>query len=648
MGSKSALYGLVALLTLIAPATVLAQFDVGDMGGGMGGMADSTDRVRTEVKATRTQVPVGGDLPVAVIFDMDPRWHIWTNQRNVEGYDNFDFAVLTEINVDLPSHPGVIVRDDFLQWPKIYGAESNFGDGPQNYAVFEGRAIAYLPIVITDDAAPGPVELTFNLTFQTCDDRNCLAPADVTHTLAFDIGPAGGASPAISDADFGGFPVDVFGKIREGQTGEAAAENVGFNLFGISFNLNAASTFGLILLLIVAAVGGALLNFTPCVLPVIPIKIMGLSQSAGNRGELLALGAAMLAGVVTFWMAIGVAIAAVQGFTSINQLFQYPIFSIGVGVFILVMAVGMCGVFGLRLPQFVYQFNPGHDTLLGSFGMGVMAAVLSTPCTAPFMGVAAAWAATQTATIVLTVFAAIGLGMGLPYFVLSAFPKLIDRMPRTGPASELLKQVMGLLMVAAGAYFLGVGLSGLLATPGAPPSLLYWWAVAAAGAGAGVWLIYRTARITPSWFRRTVFGGIGALILAISGYIGVRWTDGGPIDWVYYTPERFADALEEDNIVVMEFTAEWCINCKMLEKTVLYTDRVSELLNSEGIVPIKVDLTGNNKAGNAMLQDVDRITIPLLVVFRPDGTESFKQAFYTIEQVLDAVAEAQSETVAMK
>src|SRR4029453_19198183 len=112
------------------------------------------------------------------------------------------------------------------------------------------------------------------------------------------------------------------------------------------------------------------------------------------------------------------------------------------------------------------------------FLFGSMAAVLSTPCTAPFMGAAAAWATTQKAVITLTTFGAIAVGMPLPYLILSAFPVLVRRMPRTGPASALIKQTMGLLLLAAGAYFLGTGLAGLLATPPDPPTQAYCWAVA--------------------------------------------------------------------------------------------------------------------------------------------------------------------------
>jgi thiol:disulfide interchange protein DsbD len=244
-----------------------------------------------------------------------------------------------------------------------------------------------------------------------------------------------------------------------------------------------------------AALGGMLLNFTPCVLPLIPIKIISLSHVAQNRRQCFLLGLAMFLGVLVFWLILGMLIALVSGFSATNQLFQYPAFTIIVGIIIGVMASGMFGFFAMRLPNFIYMINPEQDTLHGSFGLGILAAILSTPCTAPFMGAAAAWAATQPASTTLATFAAIGIGMALPYLVLSASPALVEKMPKAGPASVLIKEVMGLFMLAAAAYFIGVGLTTIFSAPPNPPSRLYWWPVMLFSLAAGGWLA-STSRIS--------------------------------------------------------------------------------------------------------------------------------------------------------
>jgi thiol:disulfide interchange protein DsbD len=136
------------------------------------------------------------------------------------------------------------------------------------------------------------------------------------------------------------------------------------------------------------------------------------------------------------------------------------------------------------------------------------------------------------------------------------------------------------------------------------------------------------------------------VVLSLGG--AVRLSDKGPIDWIYYTPQRFAEAQAAGKVVVLEFTAEWCLNCKAMEEAVLRNERVVKLLTDQAVAPIKVDLTGNNVDGNAILTDVQRRSIPLLVIFSPDGREIFKGDFYTIEQVVGAIDEARGGKVAIK
>jgi len=301
------------------------------------------------------------------------------------------------------------------------------------------------------------------------------------------------------------------------------------------------------------------------------------------------------------------------------------------------MAVGMCGLFSLRLPDFIYMINPRQDSLHGSFGLGILTAILSTPCTAPFMGAAAAWAATQHPVTTITTFAFIGSGMALPYLILSASPGLVKKMPKTGPASELIKQVMGLFMLAAAAYFIGSGLSALMSNPPDPPGRIYWWGVMAFCVAAGVWLAYRTVRIASGKGQRVFFAVLGILMVVISVIGGLRLTDKGPINWIYYTPERFNKFVKQENIVVLDFTAEWCLNCKALEHGVLNTRKIINLFASNDIVPIKVDITGYNPAGKEKLKEVGSLTIPLLVIYTPDKKIVFKSDFYTADQIVNAV-----------
>ncbi len=256
------------------------------------------------------------------------------------------------------------------------------------------------------------------------------------------------------------------------------------------------------------------------------------------------------------------------------------------------------------------------------------------------MGTVAAWAATQKPGLTLVVFAAIGTGMALPDLVLSAAPGLVMRIPRSGAIGAVIKETMGLFLLAAASYFLGAGLSALTVAPPDPPSRAYWWVVMAFIAAGGLWASYRLVATT----RRRLVKGIcilaGLSVLSASVWGGIRFTDDGPIRWVYYTEESCQQALEEDRVVVMVFTAAWCLNCKALEHSVLRNRTVVDLLNREDVVPMKVDITANNPAGVARLRQTGYLTIPLIVVLSPDGREVMKRSFYTANDLAEAVAAA--------
>lgn len=603
-----------------------------------------TPEVKVSAISSKDAVRPGDQGVIAVIFDHAPGWHVHPSNPVVpKEWGDYEPIQTT---IDVPAVPGVTFGP--IQWPRTHDVLVDLtGLGRKlPYGVYEGKAAAFIPFVVADDAGPGDRSISVAVGYQACNDRSCLFPQDETFIIPLQVTePAAAAAAGAPDAIFSEFDPAVFARMKAGATIASGADQAGkpapvkFNLFGRSFSIDAAGA-GFALLLLAAAFGGLLLNFTPCVLPVLPLKIMSLSQSAGNPARCAYLGAVMSAGTICFWLAIGAAIAFISSFKAINQLFQFPAFSLAIGVFIAVMGVGMLGVFTVQLPRFVYYFNPSHETARGSFLFGVMTAILSTPCTAPFMGTAAGWAAKQPPTTTLITFAAIGLGMALPYFILSINPKLVSRVPRTGPASELIKQVMGLLMIGIAVYFLGTGLDPLFRKPIDPPIRFYWWIVAGFVVFAMVWLVLRTFRITSRFAPRAIWS-VFALALALGITLIARsFTDRGPIAWVAYTPERFEQARAEGRVVVMDFTAEWCLNCKALEAGVLHRDEIVKLLKTPGVIPMKVDLTGNNTAGNAKLKELNWVGIPLLAVFGPALHEPLKYDTYTVQTVLDAITQA--------
>jgi thiol:disulfide interchange protein DsbD len=613
-----------------------------------GAQASSEDSVKVRVVPALQKAMPGDTFAIAVEFAIKPGWHMWTSEAQTKslppGMVTFDSAVFTSVGVEATPPAAVTVAVPNIQWPAPHGVKADVGDGPQTYAVFEGRAVAFVPVSVNAGAA-GQVTFKVSAGFQSCNENTCLAPATVERTVTVTVGAEKAAG--LSDADvalFKDFDQSVFGKIKDNPGMAAApmpgraAKPIEFGLFGWDFTLDPGAAGFFPILLALAFLGGIILNFTPCVLPVIPIKIIGLSSAAaGDRRRTLLLGAAMTAGVVGFWLALGILLSTVTGFKQSNQLFQMPAFTIGVGIFIALMAVGMAGFYSVGLPQWVYAIEPKHETYLGSVIFGVMTAVLSTPCTAPLMGAAAGWAVTTDDwRTIVTVFGTIGVGMGSPYLVLSAFPQMAKRVPKSGPASDVLKQVMGLLLLAAAFYFIGAGINGLREEP----TGLYWWAVGAIGTAAGLWLAWRTIKLARSAGTKAFFVAVGLAIAGISAAIPPVMTY-ERLPWRRYTPASFQAAMKDGEVVVLDFTAEWCLNCKTLERVVLSSDEVAPVLNERGVRLLKVDITGSNPDGTAKLAELGRATIPLIAVFSPNGREVFKSDAYTAAQIIEAVRKAQ-------
>ena len=581
--------------------------------------------VRAETAWSVDRARPGEEVVLAIVLKIKEGLHINADKRQVKLFGDFK-PYPTKVQV-VDASEGVTI--EAARFPQAKPIKVDYAN--EALMSFEGRTIIYLPMKLDQQLKPGSIELEIMVEYQACSDSYCLFPQKqlLKETLA--IVESGAAISKINQKLFADLAVAA-------PVSPAAA--VQFNLFGWGFSVNWSSGFGWALVLLTAAFGGMLLNLTPCVLPLIPIKIISLAHVAEDRKKCFLLGLTMSLGVLAFWAALGILIALVSDFTATNQLFQYPVFTIAVGAIIGIMALGMFGFFSVRLPRFVYLINPQQERLKGSFALGILAAVMSTPCTAPFMGAAAAWAATQVPLTTLSTFAAIGGGMALPYLILSAFPQLINRMPKVGPASELIKQVMGIFILAAAAYFLGVGISALVSSPLHPPSKIYWWPVMGFVAVGGLWLTYRTLRLTSKKITKIVFVSLGLILMALPIWGALRLSEQGPIRWAYYTPERLEEAFEQGKIVVMDFTAEWCLNCKALEEGVLRNHKITDLLARENIVPIKVDITGNNPQGKAKLKEIGSLTVPLLVVFSTDGQPVFKSDFYTVDQVVGAIEKA--------
>jgi thiol:disulfide interchange protein len=321
-------------------------------------------------------------------------------------------------------------------------------------------------------------------------------------------------------------------------------------------------------------------------------------------------------------------------------MFSKPAFVWPMVAILVLMALALWGAFTTSLPTAVYRFSPRHDTYGGNFAWGAFTAVLATPCTAPLLPGVLLWAASRPGYIGVPAIAFVGVGMAAPYFVLSAFPELARRFPRTGPWPELFKQMMGFLVLAAAAVFAGGQLI---------EGVNFWWVIVPVVAVAAVYLVARTVQLA----KGALAVGISSTLAVVMLMATLGWTlnvtgllqrDTGGAGaaahhFTPYTPVAFDAARAAGKPVLVKFTANWCLTCQYIEGSVFRDENVWSTLDRDGVVVMKVDLTHANPDGSKLLLTLNPAGgIPLTAIWSPGQDKPIVLAsVYTSSELLEAL-----------
>jgi len=382
----------------------------------------------------------------------------------------------------------------------------------------------------------------------------------------------------------------------------------------------------LALSLALALAGGLLLNLMPCVFPVLSLKVLGFASHANDRRGLLLGGLAYTSGVVLSFVALAATLLALRA--SGEQLgwgfqLQQPGVVVVLAALFTLIGLNLAGLFefGSLLPGSLAATRARHP-MVDSALTGVLAVAVASPCTAPFMGAALGAAVTLPTTQALAVFAALGLGMALPYLLASAWPAVARLLPRPGVWMAHFKTVMAFPMFATVvwlAWVLGVqvGVDGVAALLGLLVALAF-----------GAWALGSPALGTKA---RAVFGSAAVLLLmaALVWALPALRQDaaaqpshngsgtGTSEAWQPWSPERVAQAQSAGQPVFVDFTAAWCVTCQFNKRTTLAAAEVKQAFADKKVLLLRADWTRRDAAISAELSRLGRSGVPVYALYPP-------------------------------
>lgn len=373
---------------------------------------------------------------------------------------------------------------------------------------------------------------------------------------------------------------------------------------------------GLLPALALALLGGLILNLMPCVFPVLSIKALALVNKGNHRAE----GLAYTAGVLLSFVALaGVLIALRAGGQQVGWGFQFhsPVFVLVVAYLLFLVGLSLSGLF--EIGGSFTGLGSGlaaRNGLAGSFFTGVLAAVVATPCTAPFMGAALAFALAQPAAVMVAVFLALGLGLALPFLVLAFWPAAQRWLPRPGAWMDTFKQALAFPMYAAVVWLLWVlaqqaGADGVALALGGLVLMAFglWWrhrsGASAVGTGAAVLSVVLAL-------------GAAAWVKPVAADVHAA----GESSTEAFSPERLAELRTQNKPVFVNLTAAWCISCLVNERVALSRPEVKDAFAKAGVVYLKGDWTREDPTITAVLKAHGRSGVPLYLYYAPGAAEA--------------------------
>ena len=549
------------------------------------GAATPSGKVTLRLEIESETAARGGPTGLEILPEIERGWHINAHQPTDA------FLIPTEVQLTLP--PGV--TSDALSYPRADRKSFAFAQGKQ-LLVYEGKLGIMTALNVPADFDGSHIRIEARMRYQACNDVTCLPPATATAELL----------------------VPVSATVSPPQPAAASRESSGERAGG-SLDVGAwMSAHGLAITLALVALLGLGLNLTPCVYPLISVTIAYFgSQGRRSEARVAALAAVYVIGITCSFAVLG-GIAALSG-GLFGAALQKPAVLLVIAAILVALALSSFGVYQLQPPAWAMRRVSGSvQGAFGSFFMGLTMGVVAAPCVGPVvLGLLVFVGTHQSGLLGLEMFAALGLGMGLPYLVLAMAAGSIKALPRSGEWLMWVERFFGIVLLAMAAYFISPVLPksvGRLLLP-----------VLTAAGGIYLGFIDRSGlkmRFFPSFKRLT---GIGAVMMAAWALLAHRAESAIP--WQAFEPATLDAARSSGKPAVVDFLADWCIPCKEMEHTTFLDPRVRR--EAERFTMLKADITNESDQVNDLVERYQVRGVPTVIVFDSSGAEVQRLVGYT-------------------
>jgi len=470
--------------------------------------------------------------------------------------------------------------------------------------VYAGDFAVFVPIEgVGEGVTKADVEVT--ISGQACTSAVCIEPFKTTIPAKVDYGQV----ESWQQISFEKAPRDV-------QSGGAGGYSVWFAL-------------------VLAFAAGVLLNIMPCVWPVLPLVIMRIVEQAGeSRRRSFSMGLAFCAGILLFFACLAGANIVLKSFydTSLGwgDHMRNPLVVTFLVLLMVVMSLFMFGVFTVSVPSSVAGRSGSGKGYAGSVGMGFLAAVLSTPCSFAVLTTAFVWAQGQALMLGTFAIMVIGLGMAVPYAILTAMPGFLGRLPRAGRWMELVKQGLGfVLLVIAVKLIKGLPDAGRI-------NVLFFAVVLSFCVWMwGGWVSFGTK------LSRKILVRVIAVAICVLAWMVIFTTE--RVEWTPYDAARIEQARLEGRPVLIDFTAGWCANCEIVDKVVYQRRDISGLIAKKDVLAIRADTSEESMPATAVLKNVYKEAVPVTILYLPGRDEPVRfsgEIFFAkkLKQALQSLA----------